>query len=528
MDIAPNQRSDEHSRFVNSLRGMAPTSTPRPAGYGWIINHYSLNVPCPLRLVAIAGHHRPQSTEGLLVLTERYAPSDDLAGQLTFALKWEGVNLAVLDALFRAQPADAVASAVRTAPTGAYMRRLWFLYEWVTGRTLDLPNLGKVRAVPVVDSELQLSLEGGELSTRHRVRNNLPGTPAFCPMVRRTVAIRVWQQTALRDEAQRIVGRTRADVMARAAAFLLLSDSRASYRIEGEKPSRDRLRRWGATIARAGTIPLSVTELEKLQREVIGDDRFVHLGLRNAGGFVGEHDRHTQEPIPDHISARAEDLQSLIDGIAAFDERAGRGRMDAVAAAAGIAFGFVYVHPFEDGNGRVHRWLIHHVLAAAGFASPGLVFPVSAVMLRELAAYKIVLESYSRPLLPHIEWEPTADGNVRVLNETAPWYRYFDATAHAEFLYKCVEATVRIDLPYEVAFLAAYDQFVEGMSDVVDMPTGKIDLLHTFLRQGRGRLSKRTRQKEFRLLTDDEVARIEELFANTSGDLPPAPSRDDS
>lgn len=31
--------------------------------------------------------------------------------------------------------------------------------------------------------------------------------------------------------------------------------------------------------------------------------------------------------------------------------------------AAGIAFGFVFIHPFEGGNGRIHRYLIHHVLA---------------------------------------------------------------------------------------------------------------------------------------------------------------------
>jgi hypothetical protein len=508
---------------VSDLRGASQSDKVRLAGYSWLIERCQLDVPRPPHVVAIAGRHRPKSTDESLLLPESYAPADDLAAQLTFALKWEGVNLAVLDALFRSRPAGEIAAAVRTAPTGAYMRRLWFLYEWLTGRGLDLSDLGKVRAVPVVDPELQLALERGELSKRHRVRNNLPGTPAFCPMVRRTAAIAAWQQAALGEEARRVIGRTRADVMARAAAFLLLSDSRASYRIEGEKPSRDRLRRWGETIARAGTIQLSVEELERLQREVIGDDRFVRLGLREHGGFVGEHDRHTHEPLPEHVSARPGDLRSLVDGIASYDARAGRGAMDAVAAAAVIAFGFVYVHPFEDGNGRIHRWLIHHALAAAAFAAPGLVFPVSAVMLREMPAYKAVLESYSRPLLPHIRWEPTVDGNVRVLNETAPWYRYFDATAHAEFLYRCVETTVRIDLPYEVAFLRAHDRFVEEMSDIVDMPSRRIDLLHKFLLQNGGRLSARARDREFRLLTDDEVARIEALFAESSADLPAAP-----
>src|SRR3546814_2184566 len=88
--------------------------------------------------------------------------------------------------------------------------------------------------------------------------------------------------------------------------------------------------------------------------------------------------------------------------------------------------------PYVDGNGRLHRWLFHHVLASAGFNPPGMVFPISAVILRRIDAYKSTLTSYSGPLLPFIEWEPTPEGNVRVLNDTADFYRFFDATARSE------------------------------------------------------------------------------------------------
>jgi hypothetical protein len=188
--------------------------------------------------------------------------------------------------------------------------------------------------------------------------------------------------------------------------------------------------------------------------------------------------------------------------------------MDPVVAAAVESFGFVYIHPFEDGNGRIHRWIIHHVLSAAGFAPGGLAFPISAVILRELTRYREVLESYSRPLLTCIEWEPTARGNVRVLNDTASWYRFFDATAHAEFLYKCVETTIVEDLPREIAYLESYDRFVAGVQQVVDMPARTLDLLHRFLQQTDGKLSHRAREKEFSALTEEEVDRIEQLFAD--------------
>ena len=86
------------------------------------------------------------------------------------------------------------------------------------------------------------------------------------------------------------------DLMARAAAFLLLRDSRASFAIEGERPPQDRIQRWGRAIGQAGTQPLDFDELLRLQEIVIGDARFVQLGLRNEGGFVGERDRNTQQP----------------------------------------------------------------------------------------------------------------------------------------------------------------------------------------------------------------------------------------
>ena len=167
-------------------------------------------------------------------------------------------------------------------------------------------------------------------------------------------------------------------------------------------------------------------------------------------------------------------------------------------AAAIIAFGFVYIHPFEDSNGRLHRWLIHHVLARAGFSPPGIVFPISAAILRQIATYRRVLESYSEQLLNLINWRPTLEGNVEVLNETIDYYRYFDATLHAEFLYDCVAETVERDLPAEVKYLEAYDAFIGRVQTLFDMPKRKLDLLWRFLQQNQGKLSKRAEKESCR------------------------------
>ena len=511
--------SNWFSRHVNHFHGRALPEPAIPAGYAALIERFDLAVPAPPQLTAIAERHHPASNLSWNLLTPRHRPANTLEGQIVFALKWEGIDLGILAAIFKAVEPGEIAALVRATPTGAFARRTWFLYEWLTGRELDVPDPGKVRVVTIVDTEQQIGLHKGTPSPRHKVIDNLPGTRRFCPMIRWTPALRAAVAKGLDARAREIIGRTRKDLVTRAAAFLLLSDSKSSFAIEGERPSNVRAARWARAIAEADVRPITIEELERLQRVVIGDARFVKLGLRDEGGFVGTHDRDTQEPIPDHISARPQDLRDLLSGIIEYDGRSLTGGVDPVSAAAAIAFGFVYVHPFVDGNGRLHRWLIHHALATAGYNPAGIVFPISAAILRRIDEYRTVLQSYSAAILPLIEWRATPDNNVEVLNDTTDYYRYFDATAHAEFLYSCVEQTVEQDLPEEIRFLQAFDKFSFAVKEIVEMPDREIERLRGFLAQGQGHLSKRAREKEFRALTDDEATRVEALYSDLFPDF---------
>ncbi|MBK1726848.1 Fic family protein [Halorhodospira neutriphila] len=482
-----------------------------PAGYAALIDAYGLRVPWPRRLWATSERHKVYSEGGWRLLTPRHAPPATLEGHLTFALKYEGLDLAVLKRLFQAVGPAAVAALVRAKPTGRYARRIWFLYEWLLGAQLPLGDATQGNYVPVVDPALQWTGEG-EASPRHRVTNNLPGTPSFCPLVSRTETLDALVGLDLAARARAVIDTVPQGVLSRTAAFLLLKDSRSSYAIEGEHPPQDRIQRWGRAIGEAGQHPLDLDELLRLQRIVIGDARFVELGLRREGGFVGARD-HSMRPLPEHVSACPEHLRDLVEGMIAFD-RGPAAHIDPVIAAAVLAFGLIYVHPFEDGNGRIHRYLIHHVLAERGFNPPGLVFPVSAVMLEEIDRYRAVLEDYSRRLLPVIDWRATESGNVAVLNNTADFYRFFDATPHAEFLYHCVWRTIERDLPQEAEFLRRYDAFCRRIEQLVDMPERTLDLLFRFLQQNGGRLSKRAREREFAQLSASEVASAERIYGD--------------
>ena len=511
-----SEMADNNNRFsdrITVFRGRRlPENARCLAGYGAILHAFQLQAPPPSHLAVISNRHHQYEDDNWRVFTPRHQPGDTLADQLTFSFRYEGIDLCILKALFQNIAEEKIEKIITSKPTGRYSRRLWFLYEWLMSERLDLPDATSGNYVDLLDEKLQFT-GPRRPSRRHRVRNNLPGTPAFCPLVRRTPKLSNYIDLDLHKAVGEVVGSVHPDVLARASSFLLLNDSRASFAIEGERPNRSRAERWGHAIGQAGKNPLSMEELLRLQQIIISDHRFTHMGWRREGGFVGIHDRDSGMPLPDHISADWSEIEHLIEGVLETEALLQNSDLDPVIAAAIIAFGFVFIHPFVDGNGRIHRYLIHHVLSSHGFTPPGIVFPISAVILDRIDRYRDVLQEYSKTPLEYIDWRPTEDGNVEVLNETADLYRYFDATPQAEFLYECVKQTIEVKLQQEILFLDRFDRMKRFIDDYIDMPDKKTDLIIRFLRQNDGKLSRRARTGEFKKLTDDECEILERKFS---------------
>ncbi len=483
------------------------------AGYGAIIDALKLPVVIPKRLSLISTARRQYQTDDWQVFTPRHQPPNTIYGQLVFALKYEGINLLVLKKLFeRIQPAK-VEEWIHAEPLGQYCRRIWFLYEWLMDTQLDVPDLKSGNYVLLVDEEMQYGNPVSENISRQRIKNNLPGNKSFCPLINKTPRLEKFISENLSGKTEEVIGRIRRDILMRTSSFLLLKDSKASFNIEGETPPASRTMRWGRAIGEAGNNKLTKDELFRLQQIIIGDSRFVKMGYRTEGGFVGEHDRLTLAPIPEHISARQQDIEQLMSGLLLAAEMLVESGFNPVLTAAVIAFGFVFIHPFTDGNGRMHRYLIHHVLSATKFTPEGIIFPVSAAILDKIGSYQKILESYSHPLLDLIDWEKTPDNNIEVTNDTIDYYRYFDATAQADFLFACIEDTIDRVIPVEAAYIQRYDQMKNWIDEKFSMPDKTSALLIRFLEQNNGTLSKRAREDEFAPLTDEEVTAIEKQFA---------------
>jgi hypothetical protein len=487
------------------------------AGYGAIIEALGLPMPFPNTLALISEKRRQYKVYGWIVFTPRHQPQDSLYGNLVFSIKYEGINLLFFKKLFDSVDELVIEELVKNEPLSQFSRRIWFLYEWLTQKTLNIPDLKEGNYIPLLNGNLQYTIGKGDNSPRHRVRNNLPGTINFCPLVSKSEKLEKHIKEDLSVKTTGLIHNVHNDVLLRTSAFLLQKDSKASFNIEGETPSNSRANRWGRVIGQAGNRPLSKEELLRLQQIVIENDRFINMGFREEGGFVGEHERTTGEPIPEHISARWQDLDKLIDGLVKTYSIQEKSEFHAVLTAAIIAFGFVFIHPFVDGNGRIHRYLIHHILAIMKFTPQGIIFPVSAAILEKIDDYRRILEGYSHPLLDFIEWKTTKDNNVEVLNDTADFYKYFDATMQAEFLFDCIAYTMNEIIPEEVSYLMNYDRMKAWLDDTFEMPDKTVALLIRFLGQNNGTLSNRARSMEFSALTNDEIQLIENQYQRIFG-----------
>ncbi len=486
-------------------------------GYTALTADYSLSIPKPSKLSIVSTKNRKAQTPQYQLYPSIYQPEETLLSHLTFALKYEGINLLVLNRLFAKVDIHEI-SAMVNDNSGIYVRKIWYLYEWLTGKNLDLENASKrINYALLADSKIQfvaLSKENHIRSERHRITNNLLGTREFCPHIYVTQKISAYQELNLQSEERQFGSLRNSSILKRANAYLLLKDSKASFAIEGENPKATRLSGWAKAIGQAGTQPLTKQELYRLQQLVLRSktQKKIQMGYRVEGGFIGDYEEITYEPRPEHLSAKAKDLDSLMNGLIETNERMKNDGIDAVVAASLISFGFVFIHPFVDGNGRIHRYLIHHILASKKYTPPSVIFPVSASIVNNIDLYSKVLKRYSQTLLDYIEWKTTPDRNVEVINDTIDFYRYFDATHFVEYLYSCIKETVEKIIPHELEMLKKFDEFNQAIEEEVGLPDNKIKLLNTLLLDNDGKLSKRKKENLFSSVTEEEVDFIEKTF----------------
>ena len=333
----------------------------RPAGYSFLINLYRLDVipNWHTSAVAFSGTRsiRTSYQETEEIFPSKYWPGDLPYNHLEFALKYDGINLAILAAVFEKINAEEISRYIQSKYTGKYTRRLWFLFEFLTGKKLPLKDIKQGNYIDLLEPEKYYTVSTTTPVRRQRINNNLSGDNRFCPIVRRTDSIRRFEYANLPDKCRKILSGYPPELLKRALGYLYNKETRSSFEIEHVKPSSTRVERFVLLLQLAEKDDFCRKDKLIEIQNLIVDTRFKNIGYRLNQNYIGETISRQSERIH-YVCPKPEDLPYLMDGLIAAHELMKKGNLPAVVHAAVISYGFVFLHPFEDGNGRIHRFLI--------------------------------------------------------------------------------------------------------------------------------------------------------------------------
>ena len=430
-------------------------------GYEWLRQQLALSafeVEQPARVRPVT---RVMPAPGLLAVPAQVAPlPGDVLAHVLFALKHEGTNLQVLAQAMPHVPVDALQAALRQTPNGRYVRVLAYLWEAFMGQRLaDQPEVAG-RYVDVFDPAHYVT-GPAQRDARWRVNFNGLGSLRYCATVRRTPAI-----------AQGIA----ANWLERTAAFLA-----------GLGPAVQLLK-----MAHEGR-PLTEDYLAELQSSTVSHPLDKAAEFRTQQNWLRGPGRGAMgvtyvPPWPDVLPQLMQEWMHFAN--------AAPSQLDPIVAASVVSFGFVFLHPFMDGNGRLSRFLFHKALCASGRLPKGQLLPVSVAMKRHEAEYLAALQSYSCPARERVQVTWIDEGEYLFDFKTDDAiYRFWDATPCVEFGFAMAEQALNVDLKQETVFLAEFDAVTRRVNEQLDIRNNDLATLTIICLDNGGVISNKKRNR---------------------------------
>ncbi len=258
------------------------------------------------------------------------------------------------------------------------------------------------------------------------------GSLAYCPTVRRTPAIEAGMASDILGRADAFLGSLGSTMLDRALAWAYLHETEDSYAIEHETPSEEKARAFVQLLHQAHEGRLLTEDyLAELQSSTVTNPLDQASQFRNEQNWLRGPGRGASGVT--YVPPWPELVEPLMQAWMAFANDVPR-QTDPIVAASAASFGFVFIHPFMDGNGRLSRFLFHKALCASGQLAKGLLLPVSVAMKRNEADYLATLQTYSKPARERVKvtWIDEGDYRFEFRTDDAI-FRFWDATACAEF-----------------------------------------------------------------------------------------------
>lgn len=429
-------------------------------------------------------------------------PLDNLLAHVLFALKHEGIQLDILSQAIAHIPEQALLDELAQTRSGVYIRKACFLWEAFTSKTIGYQGSVAGSAAPLFDPTRYIT--GPSIrNKRWRIDFNGLGTLHYCATVERTDTLQRLLTDNILQRAQRFMDSLPETMVDRAIQWAYLHETRDSFAIEQETPSPDKAKRFVRLLMQAhDNRPLSEDYLVELQNSTVSNPYDLAAAFRHEQNHLSNNMRGaagvTYVPPPPELCSE------LMQELMAFANQANAG-IDPLIAAGIISFGFVFLHPFMDGNGRLSRFLIHQTLCRAGALANGLLLPVSIAMKHAESQYLNVLQGYSKPAREFwdVRWLDAETFTFDFTGHEA-LYRYWDATACVEFTLEMAQRALDIELREEAQFLARYDHLIKAVNERHDVRGSELAKLVVMCLDNNGVLSQH-RRKQFQLTVPAEA-----------------------
>lgn len=388
----------------------------------------------------------------------------DIVDHLIYATANEDLNLYILKKSFESMGSrdehKLMKIMQKAPPSNAGFRKLGYLYETLTGKTLpfDIEADSKRRLEPLLDAEKFYTAESGaggrtlasmgRVNLKYRVADNSLGDiKTICPTVYRTESLGRLSMRQYGNEMNQVFKQMPTELQGEFSERLFQNESLTSFRLEhdGSDPHRVELYRDILLEYKNGIPQLNKKFLVYVQNAIVDKDD-VNYGYRTIQNFVGIKPSDEKKAKISYIPPQAEDVPNMMDGIMSMHVLLKSCDIDPVIAGSVMHGAFVAVHPFTDGNGRISRLLLHDMLAQHKYKFDDTIFPISDVIVNKRITYERGLDSMLYGIMQRCD-SSFADDTLQVQGNEPDLYRYLDMTPFAECIYSIMARTIDDSVP---------------------------------------------------------------------------------
>lgn len=443
---------------------------------------------------------RVESMSEVLAIPRNVAPGDDsILSHVLFALRYESIQIPVLEQALRLVPAAELLASLARQPQGGYLRRAAYFWEKANDQSLPLPlETTGGNYLEVFDPAEYYTGQIWERSQKYRVVFNGIGPYEYCPVVKRDARLEKLGVETFGRLHEWASDPNNAELLDRVMSWAYLSETRGSYAIENEVPSPDKEQAFlqALTHLRDKT-PLSEEYLIQLQNMVVSNPMQAEVQFRTTQNWLQRGGRGAAGVR--YVPPDPHSMVTLMDGFMRMANA--QDDVPPLVKSALVSFGFVFIHPFMDGNGRISRLLAHHTLHLKGVlpdihGSPAIL-PLSVAMKKNEKEYLNTLEAFSLQTRKLWSVMHLSDNDFVFDFKSSPLiYAHWSGQKAAEFVTTCAAEALAQTLIDEAVYLQNYDQAFAQIDQAYDLPNKTINLLIQWIHQNNCRMPERRRNAQ--------------------------------